>query len=141
MRTFALSFAQCALRAILLVVMLVAVAQGADPGVKDIKAKEAVALLKERPEIIVVDVRTSAEYAQGHLEKARNLDFFGGGFDMDVAALPKDSAVLLYCRSGRRSAAAAEVFRQAGFKEVLDMTDGLEGWKKAGLPLGKAADK
>lgn len=78
----------------------------------------------------VVDVRTPAEFASGHVEGAVNIDVEGAGFDAAVAALPKDASYLVYCRSGRRSALAAERMRAAG----LSVTDGggLDAMKASG---------
>ena len=105
---------------------------------KDVSVQEAAARLRSPPEgLLVLDVRTPGEFRQGHLTGARNLDFFGGRFDLDVAALPKDRPVLLYCRTGQRSAGAQEALEQAGIRNILHMNQGIEAWEKAGLPLEK----
>lgn len=82
---------------------------------------------------VVIDVRTPAEFAEGHVEGARNLDLSAPGFDDEVAALPADAAYLVYCRSGNRSAEAARRMRAAG----LDVTDGggLDDMRAAGFPF------
>lgn len=67
----------------------------------------------------VVDVRTPQEFAAGHLTEAVNLDIGSASFDRDVAALDPARTYVVYCRSGNRSAAAAEIFADAG----LDVTD------------------
>lgn len=103
-----------------------------------IGVKEASELIKRNTgDLLVIDVRTPAEYREGHIPEARNMDFFGGKFDMEVANLPKDKTVLLYCRSGKRSAGAAEVLKKAGVKKILHMEPGMEAWEKAGLPVEK----
>lgn len=102
----------------------------------EIGVQEAAGLIKRDPgSVIILDVRTPAEFRQGHLPNARNMDFFGGKFDMDVLSLPKDKTILLYCRSGKRSAGAAEALREAGIKKVLDMHQGIDAWEKAGQPV------
>lgn len=101
-----------------------------------VSVKEASELLN-KSNLIILDVRTPAEFAQGHLPGARNLDFFGGRFDHDVASLPRDKQVLLYCRSGKRSAGAAEALGNAGIKRIMDMHQGFQAWEKAGLPVEK----
>lgn len=104
----------------------------------DVTVKEAAELLKKDPgEILILDVRTPAEFKQGHLPNARNMDFFGGRFDQDVQQLPRDKPILLYCRSGKRSAGAAEILKEAGIKNVIHMRDGMNAWEKAGLPVEK----
>lgn len=101
-----------------------------------ISVKEAAELLG-KPDVIILDVRTPAEFAGGHLPGARNMDFFGGRFEQQVSSLPKDKSVLLYCRSGKRSAGAAEALAEAGLKKIMDMHDGFQAWQKNGLPVEK----
>lgn len=104
----------------------------------EIGVREAAALIKQNPgDLLVIDVRTPAEFRQGHIPNARNMDFFGGKFDMEAAALPKDKTILLYCRSGKRSAGAAETLREAGIRKILHMQQGMEAWEQAGLPVEK----
>lgn len=68
---------------------------------------------------VVVDVRTPAEFAEGHLKGAVNLDIQDPAFTQEVAALDADVPYAVYCRSGNRSAAAAATMTDAG----LDVTD------------------
>lgn len=69
---------------------------------------------------IVIDVRTPAEYAEGHLEGAVNINLQSGTFGQQIANLAKDGAYLVYCHSGNRSAQAASIMKAAGFTDVLD---------------------
>ncbi len=85
----------------------------------------------------VIDVRTPAEYAAGHIAGARNLDWTGGALDDAMPGLDKSAPVLLYCASGRRSAAAREAMRQAGFNDVKDLEGGYRAWTAAGLPTSR----
>lgn len=68
----------------------------------------------------VLDVRTAEEFAQGHLEGAVNIDVTAPGFGESVADLPTDAPVVVYCRSGNRSAAAASQLAALGFSTVVD---------------------
>lgn len=105
---------------------------------EEIEVKAAAELIKKKPdEIIILDVRTPGEFREEHIADAQNMDFFGGGFDHDIRSLPKDRAILVYCRSGKRSYGAAESLQEAGYNKVLHMHEGLEAWKKAGLPVEK----
>lgn len=109
-----------------------------EPG-REIGVMEAAELLKKNSDdLLVLDVRTPAEFRKGHLPHARNMDFFGGKFDMEVSNLPKNKTILLYCRSGKRSAGAADILREAGIDKILHMDRGMEGWEKAGLPVEKS---
>lgn len=103
---------------------------------KQISVNEAQALLGEQPAgLVIVDVRTPAEYMQGHLQGARNLDYSNPAFAQEAKNLPKDSPILLYCRGGTRSAGAASLLQQEGFTRLMNMQGGLEAWQKAGLPV------
>jgi rhodanese-related sulfurtransferase len=72
-------------------------------------------------DMIIIDVRTPEEFSQGHLEGAINLDVEGGEFEAGLADLDPAAAYSVYCRSGRRSAIAADVMAQNGFTEVTDL--------------------
>lgn len=104
----------------------------------DISAKDAAALIKNAgDELVILDVRTPAEFRDGHIANARNMNFFGANFEREAARLPKDRQILVYCRSGKRSAAAAEILKEAGLAKVLNLDGGLGAWEKADLPLEK----
>lgn len=77
--------------------------------------------------ILLVDARTPAEYAAGHIPGAVNIDVGGNSFDKQVAALDKKRPVAVYCRSGNRSKAAARKFVSEGF-QVYELDKGLNGW-------------
>lgn len=70
---------------------------------------------------VVIDVRTPAEYAAGHVEGAVNIPY--EQIAAGIRAVPgasKDQAMLLYCRSGRRSAIAKETLEKLGYRRVID---------------------
>ena len=73
-----------------------------------------------RPDV-VIDVRTPAEYASGHIAGAINIPVERIGQDIStIKALGQGSTILLYCRSGRRSAAAADILNKQGYLHVVD---------------------
>lgn len=72
----------------------------------------------------LVDVRTPDEYMSGAIEGAKNINYFSPDFLAGINKLDKEKPVVLYCRSGRRSAKAAENMIQAGFKEVYNVKGG-----------------
>lgn len=73
-----------------------------------------------RPDFII-DVRTPAEFASGHIEGAINIPVERIAEDLrTMKQIRPGSTLLLYCRSGRRSAIAAELIRQQGYSRVLD---------------------
>ena len=105
---------------------------------KDISVEDVAALLQNPPQgLTIVDVRTPAEFREGHLAGAVNMDFFGATFEAQVLTLPKDKPILLYCRTGNRSAGAKDVMEKEGVTNILHMHEGITAWQKAGLPLEK----
>jgi len=83
---------------------------------------------------VVVDVRTPAEYDDGHLEGAINIDFQSPAFETTVSELDTSGEYVVYCASGNRSAQAVAVMEAAG----LEVTDagGISAAEQAmGLPI------
>jgi phage shock protein E len=87
------------------------------------------------PGTIVLDVRTLAEYASGHLPQARNMDIESSDFAARIAALDKNAIYAVYCHSGNRSATALEQMTTAGFTHVYDLTGGIGAWQNMGGPM------
>ena len=80
----------------------------------------------------IIDVRTAQEYAEGHLYPPVNLDWQKDGFIDEMASLfSKDQTLAIYCRSGKRSAAAAAALTEAGYK-VINLKEGYLSWTVAG---------
>lgn len=88
--------------------------------------EQAKARMEENPDLILLDVRTQEEFEQGHIPGAVCLPN-----EMIAADMPflfgKDVEILLYCRSGRRSADAAKKLRDMGFTNVFDF-GGIIDW-------------
>lgn len=85
----------------------------------------------------LVDVRTKEEWDEGHLKGASLATVTEEGFiDKATAKLDPKKAVLVYCQSGKRSAAATQKLRAAGFT-VHDLEGGIAAWKAAGKPVVK----
>lgn len=83
---------------------------------------------------VVIDVRTPEEFGAGHLEGALNLDVSDtAGFDAAIDELDRGATYVLYCRTGNRSAAAAERMADAGFRDVRD-AGAFDDLAAAGLP-------
>ena len=84
------------------------------------------------PETCILDVRTAEEFAAGHLRGAQNFDWYHANFvDSVKAAYRLDQPLYVYCRSGKRSAAAAEKLGQAGYT-VYNLLGGYLAWTEAG---------
>ena len=84
---------------------------------------------------ILLDVRTSKEYAEGHLAGAHLLDYLNPEtFDAGISKLDKFRTYYIYCRSGKRSHGACQKMQKQGFK-VYDMEGGILNWTKLGMPV------
>jgi len=80
----------------------------------------------------IVDVRTASEYAQGHLYRAINIDWQKDGFMDEInKKIDKTIRIAVYCRSGKRSAAASAALTEAGY-DVINLKDGYISWTDAG---------
>lgn len=85
----------------------------------------------------LLDVRTAGEFQGGHLADARNFDWTNGELEAIAPKLDKSKPVLLYCASGRRSAAARDFLVKQGFTDVVDLSGGIGAWTSAGRPVVK----
>ena len=81
--------------------------------------------------VVLLDVRTPEEFAQGCIEGALNIDVKDSLFIQNVqAAIPAGAKVAVYCRSGRRSMAAAEQMLEKGYVPV-NLEGGILAWQEA----------
>jgi rhodanese-related sulfurtransferase len=84
---------------------------------------------------VILDVRTPQEYGSGHLNGSINLDFKSPSFSDQIARLDRNKAYLLYCRTGIRSARVLLLMRSLGFKELYNLTKGIEQWQREGYKV------
>ncbi|KAF2519128.1 rhodanese-like domain-containing protein [Flavobacterium salilacus subsp. salilacus] len=94
--------------------------------VKKITAKELDSALKDK--IQLVDVRTPAEFRQGHIKSAKNVDVSNADFEKRIQQLDKNKPIYVYCRSGHRSNMAARKMEKAGFSMIYDLKGGINAW-------------
>ena len=87
------------------------------------------------PDVVLLDVRTAEEFDEGHLTNALNIDVKEEGFvEKAKSTLPADKTIAVYCRGGKRSANAAAMLAEEGFK-VVNLLGGITAWKDAGMPV------
>lgn len=86
-------------------------------------------------DVQLVDVRTPDEYREGHIKNSLNINVQGSSFEAEVAKLDKKRPVMVYCRSGGRSASAQRMLIDMGFAEVINLDGGIRGWQSAGKPV------
>lgn len=87
--------------------------------------------------VICVDVRRAAEYADGHIKGAINIDVLSPDFkEKALSQLPANSSLAVYCRSGKRSKKAASILSSMGYT-VVELNQGVLGWVAVGKDLVK----
>lgn len=79
----------------------------------------------------IVDVRTAEEFAAGALPNAINISVTSLSFPLDVNALDKEKPVMIYCKSGSRSARAAIAMKALGFSTIYELEGGYMAWQAA----------
>ena len=106
-------------------------------GAQSIGTLEATRLMNQAGSL-VLDVRETAEFAAGHLPRARHIPLAELGKRLDEIAKFKDKPVIVTCRSGARSGAACRTLRKAGFTNVHNLKGGVPAWEQASLPVERS---
>ncbi len=108
--------------------------------IEDVTAQEAFTMIQNNqgnPDFAIIDVRTSEEFAEGHIENAINIDFRSETFRDEMDNLDKNRTYLIHCRSGNRSQNALNVMKELNFKKIYHMVGGMIEWTAEGLPTTK----
>jgi len=103
--------------------------------IKEISVAEAKAKIESGAPLVVLDVREPKEYKKGHLPKAVNLPRGLLEFKVNKVIPNKDAYVIVYCKSGGRSALATLTLKRMGYKNAVSMAGGWKAWVKAGYPI------
>jgi rhodanese-related sulfurtransferase len=107
---------------------------------EDVGVQEAFELIQDNQgnqSFVIIDIRTWAEFNEGHIENAVNIDFYSETFKEDLDKLDKNKIYFIYCRSGNRSGRAMPIMKELGFKEVYNLSVGIKKWIAEGLPVVK----
>lgn len=105
-------------------------------GLATVSADEAASIIEADPDgLVVLDVRTPEEYADGHLDDAVLVDFYDSDFAEQLADLDPEVPYVLYCRSGNRSGQTLQIMDDLGFTSVDNVDGGIIAWSEAGLPI------
>lgn len=103
--------------------------------IKDVSADEVSDMLKDRQKYFLLDVRTTEEYDEGHLENSVLIPV--KELEKRISEIPKDKPVIVYCKSGSRSSQAAKVLTENGFTQIYKMVGGITEWIAKGYPTVK----
>lgn len=98
-----------------------------------ISVSDARAMLQSSSNVLVVDVRTPEEYAQGHLKGAINIPL--SDLPLRIGRLEQNRPILVYCQTGYRSAQASSILVKAGFTKVYNLEGGMTAWINSGSQL------
>jgi rhodanese-related sulfurtransferase len=105
-------------------------ARAAEPLPEEISVAQAKA--KMEAGAYMLDVREPAEWERGHIPGATLIPL--GQLRQRLGELPRDREIVVVCRSGGRSAMGRDILKEAGFKNVTSMAEGMNAWIQAGYP-------
>jgi rhodanese-related sulfurtransferase len=120
-------------RVLMVLLMMVTLAGQVWAAEKNVDSREVKKLLETSKNTYLIDVRTPQEYSQGRLPGATLIPI--SEFERHVAKVPRNKTIVVYCTVGARSKPVARYLSQLGYKDVLNMTDGLAGWSQNGFPV------
>lgn len=81
-----------------------------------------------KPDVILLDVRTSTEYLKSHISGSLNIDYYSEHFLPDLAALDRSKSYAIYCRSGKRSNDSCQIMTELGFDDLYNLRGGIIEW-------------
>jgi len=96
----------------------------------DVNVSVAKQMIDSNPNLVILDVRTRAEYDSGHLKNATLIPVTE--LANRLGELNKDKEILVYCMSGGRSVTASQMLVDNGFSKVYNMLGGITAWRNAG---------
>ena len=99
----------------------------------DVTVQEASNIIADKPELVVLDVRTVSEFNDSHIEGAINIPV--EEIANRLSELDKNDELLVYCRTGNRSATAVGILEDAGFTKIYHMHEGISVWVQQGYPV------
>ena len=107
---------------------------GATQTVQLVDVTKAMALAADQS-VTILDVRTPAEFAEGHISRAVVVDIQDPGFGTAISQFDRSATYLVYCHSGNRSGQATAVMAALGFTRVNNLDGGISAWAAAGAPV------
>ena len=91
--------------------------------------------IKDRSDVVVLDVREQWEYDEGHIPGVVHIPM--NDIPGRISEIPTDQTVIVSCRSGNRSGQVASFLRNEGFTNIHNLNGGIVAWQSAGLPVEK----
>jgi rhodanese-related sulfurtransferase len=97
----------------------------------------AIRLMNNNSNALILDIRTEADYKSGHINGAKNVPLSDFASSIDGLSSKKSDPVLIYCNSGNTVTRAIKLLKNAGFEQVNNLQGGIAAWKEANMPLSK----
>ena len=98
-----------------------------EPAYRQVEMAEAIAMMEEETDYIILDVRTKEEFSEKHIPDAINIPNEEIG-TAEITEIPdKDQLILVYCRSGNRSKQASEKLTALGYTNIVEF-GGINDW-------------
>jgi rhodanese-related sulfurtransferase len=111
--------------------------QEAKATIHEVSVNDVKKMLEAKEKLIVLDVRDSQEFEEGHLPGAINISRGSLEFKAAMIIPDKDAKMIVYCGLDLRSPLATKSLNDLGYKKAVNMIGGLEAWKAAGYPIVK----
>ncbi|MEE9207000.1 MAG: rhodanese-like domain-containing protein [Gemmatimonadota bacterium] len=105
-----------------------------------IESSELASRIDDGTAPFVLDVRTPAEYAEGHIAGAVNIPHTELADRLSELEFETSEEIVVYCRTGRRARVAEAILAEAGYTGVRDLQGHIQGWRAAELPLETSAE-
>lgn len=106
-----------------------------EPNVPQISPEKVKTASDSKQDVIILDVRTTGEYAKSHIENSINLPIDEVSNKITSVIPDKNKTIYVYCLSGSRSVHAVDSMQKLGYKNVYDMPHGLLAWRINKFPL------
>lgn len=106
-----------------LFVFIVFIISCSDRGYNNINLKNAVKIVNNSTNLILLDVRTAEEYSSGNIPNSINIDVLSPDFKSKIELLDKNKEYLVYCRSGNRSLIASSIMATNGFIKIYNLNN------------------
>ncbi|MCW9079334.1 MAG: rhodanese-like domain-containing protein [Gammaproteobacteria bacterium] len=106
-----------------------------DPGGKNAVDPLTATAMINHDDAIVLDVRSMAEFKDGHIVNAINIPLNGLGNNVKQIEKHRDKPIVTVCRSGSRSGSACAILRKHGFENVKNLRGGMLAWENSSLPV------
>jgi rhodanese-related sulfurtransferase len=111
--------------------------QEAKAAIQEVTVKDSKTMIDAKEKLIVLDVRDSQEFGEGHLPGAMNISRGMLEFKVGMMIPDKNAKIIVYCGVDLRAPLATKTLNDLGYKNAVNMIGGLEAWQAAGYPTIK----